>query len=156
MISRILGGAVFCIGGAGLLGLMFISVGDAIMRSLGAPFIGAHETSEAFLAVCVALAVPISIYRGKAVSIDGFVGLMPAGMARALTVGGELLAAGFCVVLAYSMVQAGFDARDFAEQSALLRIPYFYMYQILSAGFGLSALAFVARAWISYKAETVL
>lgn len=156
MMSRILGGALLCIGGAGLLGLMVVSVGDAIMRTFGAPFIGAHEISQTFLAICVAIAVPVSIYRGKAVSIDGVVGFLPPVAARILTVCGELLAAGFCALLAFNMVQAGFDARDFAEQTALLRIPYFYMYQVLSAGFGLSALAFIARAWISYKAESAL
>lgn len=152
MTSRMIGGALLALGGACLLGLMAISVSDALMRALDAPFIGAKEISEACLAGCVALALPISVYRGKAVTIDGILSIVPASVGKLIAVTGEVLGAVLCALLAYHLIGAGRDAADFAETSALLKIPYAHMYWILSVGIGLTAPAFLARAWMSWQA----
>ncbi len=151
MSSRILARSLLGLGGASLVALMAISVSDAGMRALDSPFVGAKEVSEACLALCVAIALPVSVYRGKAVTIDGVLSLVPPLIGKIITLFGEALGAVLCVVLAYVLIGAGADAADFAETTALLKIPYAVMYWTLSVGFGLTALAFLSRASITVK-----
>jgi len=141
------------VGGASLFALMAISVSDATMRVLDRPFVGAKEVSEAFLVSCVAIALPISVYRGKAVAIEGLVTLFPDLMARIISACGNLLGCALCALLSYELVKAAADARDFAEKSALLSIPFELLYQILAVGVGLTALAFLYRARLAYQAN---
>lgn len=129
---------------------MSTSVSDAIMRALNVPFIGARELSEAFLVCCVAVSLPISVYQGKAVAIEGIVALLPDRACRVITACGNLLGFALCSLLSHVLIQAGNDARDFAEQTTLLGIPYQLFYQILTVGFALTAAAFLARARSSY------
>lgn len=151
MTSRRLAGTMLGLGGASLVALMAISVSDAAMRALDAPFVGAKEVSETCLALCVAIALPVSVYRGKAVTIDGVLSLVPPLIGKIVTLFGEALGVLLCAVLSYYLIGAGSDAADFAETTALLKIPYAVMYWTLSVGFGLTALAFLSRASITVK-----
>ena len=151
MIIRIIAGLLLSLGTLSLIALMSTSVSDAIMRALDLPFVGAKELSEAFLVCCVAISLPVSVYQGKAVAIEGIVALLPDRLCRTLTAAGNLLGFALCALLAYVLIKAGADAQDFAEQTTLLGIPYQLFYQILSIGFALTALAFLIRTRISYQ-----
>ncbi|ASJ73757.1 TRAP transporter small permease [Granulosicoccus antarcticus] len=153
MLFRVLGGILFSIGGASLLALMSTSVSDAIMRATANPFIGAKELSEAFLVCCVAISLPVSVYRGKAIAIDGFVAFFPDVAKRLITAAGNLSGALVCALLSYELIRAGADAHDFAEKSTLLGIPYQLYYQILSFGFGLTTLAFLFHIKLGFKSN---
>lgn len=145
MFIRVISALLLGVGGACLLALLAVSVLDAVMRASANPFIGAKELSEAFLVSCVAIALPISVHRGKAVSIDGFVAFFPPLIKRIITAIGNLSGAIICAVLSYELIRAGVDAHDFAEKSTLLSIPYQLYYQILSVGFGLTSVAFLVH-----------
>ena len=151
MFIRIIGGLLIALGAISLVALMSTSVSDAVMRALNLPFVGAKELSEAFLVCCVAIALPISVYCGKAVAIEGIVAMLPDRACRIITAGGNLLGFALCALLSYVLIQAGADARNFAEQTTLLGIPYQLFYLILTGGFALTAVAFLIRARISYR-----
>ncbi len=150
-VIRLSAGLLIGLGAISLIALMSTSVSDAIMRALNLPFVGAKELSEAFLVCCVAISLPISVYCGKAVAIEGIVAMMPDRACRIITASGQLLGFALCAMLSYVLIQAGADARDFAEQTTLLGIPYQLFYLVLTGGFALTAVAFLIRAGISYR-----
>lgn len=153
MAFRTLSFILLAIGGVSFIALMTTSVSDAIMRGFGLPLIGAKEISEALLVTCIAIAIPVSVYRGKAISVDGIVVFFPDLLEQIFTAAGNLIGAALCALLSYQLIHAGADAGDFAEQSALLKIPHKPLYQILAIGFGLTAPAFLYRAWLSYYTD---
>lgn len=129
-------------GGLAVLAMMAVAVTDAAARALGAPFLGGKEISEALLVVSVGAALPLSVLGGKALAIEGLVRALPRRLGLGFTLAGLLLSVACLGGLSAALYRAGFDARDFAETSALLEIPYFYLYLYLAVFGALTALAF--------------
>ena len=135
--------AAIAFGGASVVLLMVVSVIDSTSRALGAPVLGAKEVSEALLVICVAAALPMSVLGGRTVTIDGLVSRFPRRIAGAITWAAISLSVLATAVLAWRLVGASGDARDFEETSALLLIPYAPLYLVLAAGHALAAVAFL-------------
>ncbi|MEM6609417.1 MAG: TRAP transporter small permease [Pseudomonadota bacterium] len=143
ILRRVILWAGGLIGGVAVISLMFLTLADAVMRTLGRPILGANEITEVLLLVVVTTAIPISIVSGKAIAIEGLVARLPSSIASAIIVAGTALSAILMAFLAYHSFRTSADARDFGERSAILQIPYDVLYVALSLGAGCAALAFV-------------
>ena len=145
-MTKIVSWIAIAFGGTSVLALMIVSVVDSVSRAIGAPVLGAKELSEVLLVLCVGAALPLSILGGRSISIDGLVQRFPMPLMLAVTWAGVALSILSTAILGYSLIGAGFDARDFEESSALLLIPYFPLYLYLAAAHAVAALAFALYA----------
>ncbi|MEM6637398.1 MAG: TRAP transporter small permease [Pseudomonadota bacterium] len=134
-------------GGTSVVLLMVVSVVDSASRAIGSPILGAKEVSEALLVLCVGAAVPMSILGGRSVTIDGLVAQFPTRVGVAVTWAGVALSVLAIAVLAWRLVGASGDARDFQEASPLLQIPYAPLYLYLSCAHAMAAVAFLIHAF---------
>lgn len=141
------------VGGTAVIALMVLTLGDALMRGIGRPILGANEITQALLLVVVAAAIPVSIVSGKAIAIEGPVALLPRRLGFVILLAGTVLSAGLMAYLAYLSFRTSADARDFGERSALLHIPFDLLYVILAIGIGMAAIAFVLNWEIERRAD---
>ena len=133
-------------GGTSVVLLMMVSVVDATSRALGVPVLGAKEVSEILMVFCVGAALPLSVLAGRTITIDGLVERFPRRARFAVTWAGVALSVLSMAVLAWRLVGASGDARDFKETTALLLIPHYPMYLYLAVGAALTAVGFAVHA----------
>ena len=137
--------ALEVLGGLALAALLFITVADALMRSvLNRPILGGGDLVQVALVLVVASAVPLSIAAGRAIAIEMLVERLPPILGSAV---GRVTAAVCAVASAYlawrCYVNAG-EAALFGETTMLLQIPYGPFYGALALSFGISTLLFAS------------
>lgn len=141
-------------GGFAVIALMLVSVVDASSRSFGAPILGAKEVSEVLMVICVGAALPVSVFKGRTISIEGLVTRFPPLLRRVVVSTGVVLSVGAMGLLAWRLVVASADARDFEETTALLSIPHHPLYLFLAASAAMTAVSFVIIAVSANSNET--
>ncbi|WP_299212060.1 TRAP transporter small permease subunit [uncultured Tateyamaria sp.] len=140
-------------GGTSVVVMMILSVADVASRALGAPMLGLKELSEVFLLVCVGAALPLAILGGRSIAIEGLVDRFPKRLRLAVTWAGIALSILMLAILGWSLVGASADARDFAETSALLLIPYAPLYLFLAVAHFVAAVAVAIHAFGAFRKD---
>lgn len=135
------------VGGVALIGLMVLTVTDALMRSLAnRPILGGGDLIQVFLVVVVACAVPLCVAAGRAIAIELFVNLLPPlgrGLLQRFT---ALISAGVLLYLSWRCYINAGEAAMFGETTMLLRIPFGPFYGVLAVSFLLSSVFFLRSA----------
>ena len=140
-------GLLEIIGGVALLGLMVLTVSDALLRSFANyPIVGANDFTQIILVVVVACSLPLCVAGGRAITIDLLIDLLPTSTRTVLH---RLAAASGAIALGYLAWRCLANARDaatFGETTMLLQIPFGPFYLALAIGLALSAVLFLVDA----------
>lgn len=133
--------ALTLMGGVAVFGMMFLSVGDALLRSLfNAPIFGANDYTMIILSITVSISLPLCILAGRAITIDTLTRQLPAMTELWLNRLVSLTGAVMLFYVAWRCYLNGRDAAMFGETTMLLRLPLGPSYYVLSAGMVLSGI----------------
>ncbi len=130
--------------GSGTLALflmMFLSVGDALLRSFfDSPIFGANDLTQIGLSIVVSISLPLCVLAGRLVAIDTLIKLAPSYLERSA----NWLVTGLSVIMlayiAWRSVLNALSAADFGETTLLLQLSFAPSYYVISAGSAASAL----------------
>lgn len=143
-------------GGLVLMAFMLVSVGSIVSRSMfGTPLLGDYEITERGSAISVFLILPYCHLHGGHVVVDMFVGMLPKGMRRWLTLLGEVLFAAVSAMLTWRLAVGGYELFTYNDASMMLSIPTWWMFVPVVASMGLLTVVCVARAAAALNKERV-
>lgn len=121
--------------------MMFLSVGDAILRSFfDSPIFGANDLTQIGLSIVVSISLPLCVLAGRLVAIDTLIKMAPSHMEKAAN---WLVTALSIIMLAYIAWRSALNAlsaADFGETTLLLQLSFAPSYYVISAGSAASAL----------------
>ncbi|WP_419913199.1 TRAP transporter small permease [Hoeflea sp.] len=134
-------------GALAVFAMMFLSVGDALLRSLfNAPIFGANDYTQIILSIAVSISLPLCVLAGRVIAIDTLVALLSDRLRRPVDV---LVSVAGAVMMAYLAWRALLNAREaarFAETTLLLQLPLDISYYALAAGSALAALLLLTES----------
>ena len=134
-------------GALAVFAMMFLSVGDALLRSLfDAPIFGANDYTQIILSVAVSISLPLCVLAGRVIAIDTLVALLSAGLRRPVDIAVSLAGAVMMAYLAWRALLNAREAARFAETTLLLQLPLDVSYYALAAGSALSALLLLTES----------
>lgn len=134
-------------GALAVFSMMFLSVGDALLRSLfDAPIFGANDYTQIILSVAVSISLPLCVLAGRVIAIDTLVALLSAGLRRPVDMAVSLAGAVMMAYLAWRALLNAREAARFAETTLLLQLPLDVSYYALAAGSALSALLLLTES----------
>ena len=128
------------VGGLALLAMAGMTVASVIGRAFFArPILGDVELVQLGTAVCIALFLPYTQFRGGNIIVDVFTARASA-RTRALMDGfGTLLYALAMALIGWRLVAGGLAARQSEETSMLMGFPIWIAYMLMVPGLALSA-----------------
>ena len=113
------------IGGTALTLMMFLTVSDVIMRSVGYPILGAYEMVAMLLAVVIGFTIPkVSLDKGHVIMEFVLEKLSPKGKAVMITFTRILCIALFAII-GYNLFLIAKEFNMSGEVSSTLKIPFF-------------------------------
>lgn len=150
--DRVLRAVALWGGGAMLVGLTFLTVGDVGLRYFfNAPLFGARDIAKIMLLVMVALSTAYSARTGGQVAIEVFSSFLGPRFLRVIGVITRTLAALVLLVLSWRLTMGGLSAGRFGEVSLSLAIPFAPFYYIFAAGMFLYAVVLLVELGLLLK-----
>ncbi|MEO5677008.1 MAG: TRAP transporter small permease [Usitatibacter sp.] len=137
------------LGGVVLVAMAAMTVGSVIGRAFfSKPILGDVEMVQLGTAVCIALFLPYTQFRGGNIIVDVFT-TRAAPRSRALMDGfGTLLYTLVMALIAWRLVAGGLSARESQEASVLMNFPIWVAYLLMVPGVALAAVIGVYHtAW---------
>lgn len=138
-----------CVAGVGLVVMMFTTVGDMVLRSLGHPLAGSYEVIGWLAAVCTALALGYTQEHQGHVSIDLLVtrlGKRSQALAQGVV---DLLGTGLFTVAAWRVFRYAGTLQEAGSLSETLHVivyPWVYVVALGCAGLALALLTDLLRS----------
>lgn len=133
-------------GGAMLLGLIFLTVGDVALRYFfNAPLFGARDIAKLMLLIMVALSTAYSARTGGQVAIEVFSSFLGPGWLRRIEIAVRCGATAMLAVLSWRLTISGMSAARFGEASLSLKIPFAPFYYLFACGMLLYAAVLVVE-----------
>lgn len=134
-------------GAVTVFAMMFLSVGDALLRSLfDAPIFGANDYTQIILSIAVSISLPLCVLAGRVIAITTLVALFSDRLRRPIDLTVSVAGA---VMMGYLAWRAFLNAREaarFAETTLLLQLPLDTSYYAIAAGGALSALLLLTES----------
>ncbi len=122
-------------GGIMLLGLIFLTVGDVVLRyCFNAPIHGGRDLAKLMLLVMVALSIAYSARTGGQVAIEVFCAFLGPRLLRVIDIAVRFGATVMLLILAWRLMVSGLSAGRFGETSLTLQIPYAPFYSVFAFG----------------------
>ncbi|MBU1567544.1 MAG: TRAP transporter small permease subunit [Proteobacteria bacterium] len=122
-------------GGVMLLGLIFLTVGDVVLRyCFNAPLFGARDIAKLMLLVIVAFSTAYSARTGGQVAIEVFSSFLGPRLLRVIDIAVRCVAAAMLAVLSWRLTISGLSAGRFGEASLSLKIPFAPFYFLFALG----------------------
>ena len=113
------------IGGTALTLMMFLTVSDVIMRSVGYPILGAYEMVAMLLAVVIGFTIPkVSLDKGHVIMEFVLEKLSPKGKAVMITFT-RILCIFLFAIIGYNLFLIAKEFNMSGEVSSTLKIPFF-------------------------------
>ena len=114
-------------GGAALVGMMFVTVADVVLRSFKSPITGTYELVGFLGAVAIGFSLPqTSLDKGQ-VLMDFLTRRLPALPARVLGALTRAIGAGLFALIAWNLFAMGADLRRTGDETPLLHLPHFLL-----------------------------
>ena len=133
--------ACAAVGGTILVAMAAMTVTSVVGRAFFAkPILGDVELVQLGTAVCVALFLPYTQFRGGNIIVDFFTQHARARSKAWLDGFGALLYTLVMALVCWRLAAGGLSARDSQETSVLMGIPLWIAYALMVPGFALSAL----------------
>lgn len=128
------------VGGLVLVAMAAMTLGSVVGRAFfSKPILGDVELVQIGTAVCIALFLPYTQFRGGNIIVDVFT-TRASQRSRALMDGfGTLLYTLAMALIAWRLVAGGLSARDSQEASALMNFPIWVAYLLMVPGVALAA-----------------
>jgi TRAP-type C4-dicarboxylate transport system permease small subunit len=149
--------ACAALGGAILVAMAAMTATSVVGRAFfDAPILGDVELVQLGTAVCVALFLPYTQFRGGNITVDFFTQRASAGTRARLDALGALLYTLVMALVCWRLAAGGLDARESQETSVLMGIPLWIAYALMVPGVALAALIGVYHAawhWIGETGE---
>ena len=123
VLTRKISRAMFWICCVALLGIVFLTTCDVILRRLGKPIVFAYEVVIFLAAIVVGFALPESILKGVHVQMDFLTQYLSQKYKKILDVITRFLAAGTFLIVGWRMIKLGAHRKITGEFSAILNIP---------------------------------
>ena len=125
--------------GASLMLMVFIVVGNAIVRILYKPFAGTTEVVGWLAAMTTAFALGFTQIQKGYVDIDALMQVFPAFVRRCIRVLMDILSLSFFTMVAWKMFEYSLTVAQNGNLSETMGIPYYYLIILVAVGFiGLS------------------
>jgi TRAP-type C4-dicarboxylate transport system permease small subunit len=138
------------IGGVALSLMMFLTVSDVIMRSLGYPILGTYEIVSLTLAIVIGFTIPVvSLDRGH-VYMEILLDKMSGNGRAVMITFTRLLCIILFFIIGYNLFRVGNEFHASGEVSSTLKIPFFPMAYGVGICCFIECLVFVSdiiRAW---------
>jgi TRAP-type C4-dicarboxylate transport system permease small subunit len=113
------------IGGTALTVMMFLTVSDVVMRSVGYPILGAYELVAMLLAVVIGFTIPkVSLDKGHVIMEFVLEKLSPKGRAVMITFT-RILCILLFAIIGYNLFLIANEFHLSGEVSSTLKIPFF-------------------------------
>jgi len=113
------------IGGTALTFMMFLTVGDVVMRSGGHPILGAYEIVSLLLAIVIGFTIPqVSLDRGH-VYMEIILDRLSKRNKAIMNTFTRILCILLFVIIGYNLFLIGSEFHESGEISSTLRIPFF-------------------------------
>jgi TRAP-type C4-dicarboxylate transport system permease small subunit len=125
------------IGGAVLVGMMFLTVLDVLMRYLGVPFMGTYELVSMAGAVVIGFGFPQTTLDDGNVKVDFLVENSSAAIRKVFFVSTRILGIALFVVMGYGLIAKAMELQAVNEASLTLRVPLY------PVGYGLGVCSFI-------------
>ena len=139
------------VGGVLLLAIAAMTVTSVVGRALFAhPVLGDVELVQLGTAICIALFLPYTQYRGGNIIVDVFTARAPARKKALLDGFGALLYTLVMALICWRVFAGGLSAREARETSMLMGFPIWIAYMLMVPGLALCAalgLKDVVRHW---------
>ncbi len=133
-------------GGAILLVLSFVTVADALFRSvLGRPIPGTFEASELFLAVLIFFGLPYTCLTDGHVSVDFVTQRFGARGQHAVIAVNALVTAALLALITWQMLGLADEFWTTSRTTITARIPVFPFLAVVTVAAALSVVAFVVQ-----------
>jgi TRAP-type C4-dicarboxylate transport system permease small subunit len=114
-------------GGAALVGMMFVTVADVVLRSFKSPITGTYELVGFLGAVAIGFSLPqTSLDKGQ-VLMDFLTRRLSAVPARVLGALTRAIGAGLFALIAWNLFAMGADLRRTGDETPLLHLPHFLL-----------------------------
>jgi TRAP-type transport system small permease protein len=140
---------------AALAALCAVTVVDVTGRYLfNRPLLGAVEMGELLMVVLTFGGLALAEVRGGHITVDFFVGSLPARARAILDAGAALLGIAFWGFVAWRAAMHAASIHEAGEVSANLAVPTWPFYLTVTVGCGLFALALVGRLLRALRPET--
>ena len=159
-LGRRAAGALEGIAAFFLLGILLLSTGDVFLRALNAEWriLGVVEMVQLAFGASIFLALPWVFISGGNIVVNIMDGRMPKWTLRILVMLGSLASLCFIALMESQAIILSMDALAFRDETQDLRIPIFYYWMPIVAGFGLALVAqciLLARAAVGHEGQEV-
>jgi TRAP-type C4-dicarboxylate transport system permease small subunit len=132
------------IGGIALSLMMFLTVSDVLMRSVGKPILGTYELVSLSLAIVIGFTIPqVSLDRGH-VYMEILLDRLPRNGKAILNTFTRLLCILLFVVIGYNLFMVGNEFHASGEVSSTLKIPFFPLAYCVGACCFFECLVFIS------------
>ena len=143
-------------GGAMLLGLIFLTVGDVVLRyCFNAPLFGARDIAKLMLLSMVAIATAYSARTGGQVAIEVFSSFLGPRWLRRIEIAVRLGVTAMLAVLSWRLTISGMAAARFGEASLSLKIPFAPFYYLFAFGMLLYAVVLVVEITLLLRGHSL-
>lgn len=124
-LLRIVSKILSVVGGTALTLMMFLTVSDVIMRSVGYPILGAYEMVALLLAVVIGFAIPlVSLDKGHVI-VEFLLEKLSKRAKAVMITFTRILCIFLFAVIGYNLFLIGNEFHISGEVSSTLKIPFF-------------------------------
>jgi len=113
------------IAGITLTLMMFITVADVILRSLGRPIVGAFELVAFSGAVVIGFAVPFTSWVRGHIYVETFVMKLSGTKQNIFHITTRCLGMGLFLLVGWNLIKMGVDLHHSGEVSSTLELPFY-------------------------------
>ena len=113
------------IAGIALVFLMFLTLGDVILRLFKRPIVGTYELVAFSGAIVIGFSLPLTSWLRAHIFVDFFVLKFSKQVQNAFNIATRCVVIFLFLLIAWNLIRYGIDLRKSGEVSATLRMPFY-------------------------------
>jgi len=113
------------IAGIALVFLMFLTLGDVILRLFKRPIVGTYELVAFSGAIVIGFSLPLTTWLRAHIFVDFFVLKFSKQVQNAFNIATRCVVIFLFLLIAWNLIRYGIDLRKSGEVSATLRMPFY-------------------------------
>jgi len=113
------------IGGIALVFLMFLTLGDVILRLFKRPIVGTYELVAFSGAIVIGFSLPLTSWLRAHIFVDFFVLRFSKKVQKGFNIATRCVVIFLFLLIAWNLIRYGMDLHKSGEVSATLRMPFY-------------------------------